>query len=650
MVKTVKNWTRDSMECLRASFDCTVWDMFYECHGSDVNELTDVVSSYIAFNVEKEIPTKEIRVFSNNKPWVTKDLKQVLNKKKRVFFEGTAEGKKQVNKEVKSAIRKAKETYKNKIESKFVGGNFRAAWQGIKNMAAVNNVSDRSGRVSLSGVSDEDLPDVLNSHFTRFERHDFSSELLQLKQSLVSDKSVIIDEDRVEKCLKKTNVRKAPGPDGICGRTLKCCSQQLSGVFRHLFQTSVDTGIVPSAWKHSTVIPIPKKSNPKQPNDFRPVALTSLVMKTFERIVRSFILSVVEPCLDPLQFAYRAGKGVEDAQIFILEKLYSHLETQNAHARLLFADFSSAFNLMQPHILLHKLTSSFNLAPQLVLWIADFLSNRSQHVFVNGHFSNLMITNTGSPQGCCLSPLLYILYTDDCRSSHERRFLVKFADDSALLSLLYGAEHDHGPALSDFVSWCDSSYLELNVKKTQEMVIDFRRQQSSPGNTVIHGEEVEVVTTYKYLGTIIDNKLTWNDNTEAIVKKCQQRMFFLRKLNSFGVDKTILTLFYSSFIESVLTFSFICWYFNLSVKNRNNLQKIVSLCSKVIGEQQRDLTLFCERQTLRKAHSILADCEHVLYPEFELLPSRRRFRCPAFKTIRRRHSFVPTAVRILNDL
>ena len=141
---------------------------------------------------------------------------------------------------------------------------------------------------------------------------------------------------------------------------------QISGVFQHLFQTSLDTASIPTVWKTSTVIPIPKTNNPKQLNDYRPVALTSLVMKTLEKLVKSLILPIIESQLDPLQFAYQAGRGVKDAKLFILDKVYTHLEKPTAHAKILFADFSSAFNLMQPHILAHKLISDFNLGNQLV--------------------------------------------------------------------------------------------------------------------------------------------------------------------------------------------------------------------------------------------------------------------------------------------
>ena len=131
--------------------------------------------------------------------------------------------------------------------------------------------------------------------------------------------------------------------------------------------------------------------------------------------------------------------------------------------------------------------------------------------------------------------------------------------------------------------------------------------------------------------------------------KAHQRTYLLRKLNSFSVCKTIMSRFYNSFIESVICFSFVCWFHNLSVKNRNALLKIVNVCSKIIGEQQRDLSQFCNTQTRKKARLILSIADHVLQKEYELLPSCRRFRAQKCKTNRFKFSFIPTSVRLLNE-
>ena len=196
----------------------------------------------------------------------------------------------------------------------------------------------------------------------------FIQRLRVVKQSLIPDNTTIIDQAIVSKLFKLVNVNKCSGPDGICGKTLKFCADQLSGVFQHLFQTFVDTCIVPAIWKLSTVIPIPKKDNPKLPIDFWPVALTSLVMTTLEKITKSIMLTVTECNLGPLQL--RIG-GVwvwmEDAKLFILNALYKYLEWYHTRARILFAGISSAFNTMQPHLLVYKLLSNFGLKNHIVL-------------------------------------------------------------------------------------------------------------------------------------------------------------------------------------------------------------------------------------------------------------------------------------------
>ena len=106
------------------------------------------------------------------------------------------------------------------------------------------------------------------------------------------------------------------------------------------------------------------------------------------------------------------------------------------------------------------------------------------------------------------------------------------------------------------------------------MIIDFRRDKSSNSPVTINDKDIEVVDEYKYLGTILDSKLSWNSNTNSVYKKCKQRLHLLWKLKHFKIDQTILMLFYRSFIQTVMTFNFICWYGNLSVQNKNKILKI----------------------------------------------------------------------------
>lgn len=289
--------------------------------------------------------------------WVTKELKSIINKKKQTFYSGDPLKKKAVSREVNKEIRKAKIQYRRKIENQYTGEDLSTAWQGIKSMAAINqHTNDTRQPARITGVDDVDLPDAFNLFFSRFECP-LSDDFPKLRESLSSRNDIEISQELVIVLFKKTKIGKAAGLDTICGRILRHCADQLGEIFSTLSQMCANSCQIPNVQKKSIIIPILKSKNPKELNEYRPIALTSLVIESFEKILKDEIISLTLDKLDPLQFAYQSGKGVEDAKLFILDRVYKHLEQPKSHARLLFADFSSAFNKMQPNILTERLAS-----------------------------------------------------------------------------------------------------------------------------------------------------------------------------------------------------------------------------------------------------------------------------------------------------
>ena len=195
----------------------------------------------------------------------------------------------------------------------------------------------------------------------------------------------------------------------------------------------------------------------------------------------------------------------------LLHHLYEHLDRQKSYARVLFMDFSSAFNTIQPHLMVKKLLS-MSVNPALIKWLFSFLTDRTQRVRVGKAISSARTTNTGAPQGCVLSPALFTLCTADCRRNPDANLLIKFADDTSLTGLVEQDEAAYRGGVQQLVEWCDSNFLALNVSKTKELVVDFRvaptDTETEPIN--IKGQSVEMVSAYKYLGVVICNKLSWN--------------------------------------------------------------------------------------------------------------------------------------------
>ena len=174
------------------------------------------------------------------------------------------------------------------------------------------------------------------------------------------------------------------------------------------------------------------------------------------------------------------------------------------------------------------------------VWILDFLLNRPQDVNIGDNLSSSVTLSTGTLQGCVLSPMLYSLFTHDCLSYHVRTKILQFVDDTTVLGLItnYG-EYEYRDQVNKLNSWCNDNNLELNVNKTKEMIVEFRRKKSSPPSPlVIDGRTVEIVQHFIFLGSTISSNLNWELHLVNIVKKAEQRLYFFKKVKIIWFDHT----------------------------------------------------------------------------------------------------------------
>ena len=443
--------------------------------------------------------------------------------------------------------------------------------------------------------------------------------------------------------------RKAPGPDGVSPRLLKNCAPQLASVFTNIFNDSLSLRKVPAIFKKATIIPVPKKTSVSCLNDYRPVALTAVPMKTFERIVLKFIKSLLPPAFDPHQFAYRANRSVEDAISLCLHKILLHLESPGTYARVLFIDYSSAFNTIIPAKLHFKLINNLHFPAALCDWILDFLLNRHQVVRISNMLSSSIPLSTGAPQGCVLSPCLYSLFTSDCVATDSNTHIVKFADDTTICGFISGNNETHyRTQIGNTVNWCAENNLVLNVAKTKELIVDFRKVKNTKEVLTIDGKVVDQVTSFKFLGTHIANNLKWQENISDICKKARQRLYFLRTLNSFNINNKILVSFYRATVESVLTRSFLVWYKAASQKDLKKLNSIIRTAGKIIRTPLPSLDKLYSERSLKRTLAIIKDSHHPANDLFVFLRSGKRLR--TFMGNKRfTNSFYPSAVHVFNS-
>ena len=578
--RLVYKWDDNVNNTLLGCIECTDFDVLYD-EDENVEQNVDVLNEYINFCIDMIVPKKVVKCFPNNKPWVTKDLKTLLNRKKHLLSTNDREQLKTVQKEINKQLNVCKTQFKEKVECMFKTDT-KSAWDGLKVLTGM-----KKSRVTPAVDNVTKFCNDLNIFYARFDKHNFSSvrscitDFLRHRQA----DPIIVTLEEVQKCLSSVKINKAAGPDKIGSSVVKLCREPLAPVLRNIYQKSLDHSQIPIIWKTSELIPVPKKNPPTCQNDYRPIALTAIMMKCLERIVKQHLSEQVKPYVDNYQFAYTANRCVEDATLSLTDFVLSHVDKPNTakqknYVKILYVDFSSAFNAIQPHIMMQKLVN-MNVNPSLILWINEFLTSRPQYVKFCDVKSDVVVTNTGAPQGCVLSPLLFTLYTSDCRCTNDTCKLFKYADDTALVARCINDDVLYRQNVLYFTEWCDNNYLELNVKKTKEMIVDFSPASVDHNPLYINDELVENVSEYKYLGTIIDSKFNFNQNVDAIHKKAHSRLYFVRQLSRLQVDHKILELFYTSIVQSVIAFSIVCWYGNSSVQSKSKLDRVIKSCRKV---------------------------------------------------------------------
>ncbi|TWW55937.1 putative RNA-directed DNA polymerase from transposon BS [Takifugu flavidus] len=283
------------------------------------------------------------------------------------------------------------------------------------------------------------------------------------------------------------------------------------------------------------------------------------------------------------------------------------------------------------------------------MWITHFLTDRRQYMRLGKTVSDSVTISTGSPQGCVLSPLLFSLYTNCCTSSHQSVKLIKFADDTTLIGLISnGDETAYRREVARLVSWCGHNNLQLNAQKTVEMIVDFRKVTAPLPPLALMDSPITITDSFRFLGTTITRDLKWEPTISSLIKKAQQRMFFLRKLRKLKLPPRMLAQFYTAIIESILTSSITVWFAGATARDRLRLQRVVRAAEKVIGCRLPSIQDLYISRTRRCAGRITADPSHPGHGLFSPLPSGRRLRSIRTRTSRYTNSFFPSAIRLLN--
>jgi hypothetical protein len=249
---------------------------------------------------------------------------------------------------------------------------------------------------STDGI--EEYTTSVMGFYARFETN--NTETCMRAPAVPEDCVITLSAADVSKTFKQVNIHKAAGPDGLPGRLLRVCADQLASAFTDILNHSLSESAIPTCFKQTTIVPVPKNTKVAYLNVYRPIALTSVAIKCFERQIMAHINTIIPETLDPLQFENRPNRSTDDVISTAFHTFLSHLDKRDTYLRMLFIDYSSAFNTIVSSKHINKLRT-LGLNTSLCNWILDFLTVCPQVVRVGKNTSATLILNTGVPQGSC---------------------------------------------------------------------------------------------------------------------------------------------------------------------------------------------------------------------------------------------------------
>jgi len=299
--------------------------------------------------------------------------------------------------------------------------------------------------------------------------------------------------------------------------------------------------------------------------------------------------------------------------------------------------------------------SNLHVPEILQLWVLDYLTNRTQYVRTSHERSRTRVLNTGAPQGCVLSPVLFVLYTNDLRWDSNSVFICKYADDTMITGLVTSDNIVEYLDCIDFVNnWCTENFLQLNISKTKELLFDFRRHSRNAETVLINELPVEICKDYKYLGIKVDNKLRFTEHVDYQYKRSCKKLYYVRSMVKLKVNTAITVMFFNAVVLPLITYGCTTFYGFLSNDLKCRLDKPRKICCKIVrlmydNDAIPSVFNLYKNSVLKMAKNVIEDNLHPLNKYYALLPSGRRFRLPAMRTSRFRNSFVPVSLRLLNE-
>lgn len=590
-------------ECLQAELQGLQYNI---ATTEELEEASRHLRDTIVAAYEKSCPVKKVN-FSRNVPWWNKELDRLRTSARKSFNRAKRIGN-------WTAYRQALTEYNRKLrESK------REAWkafcEGIDNLTPANRLrkvlsKDHTNAVGILKRTDgshtndqqESLELLLGTHFpgSKVMTNNTMATITDLEAHCSNRDSrcwagKIFTPSKMTWAISSFKPYKSPGMDGIFPALLQRGLESIAPGLKEIYKASYALGYIPRLWREAKVIFIPKVGNRplEEPKSYRPISLTSFLLKTMEKIIDEHIKSdsLIGTPLNANQFAYQAGKSTVDA----LHHLVKEAERAILHKEIalaVFVDIEGAFDNTS-FSAIKRAASNKGIYPSTIKWVESMLQSRLVTASLAGSTATMTVAK-GCPQGGVLSPTLWSIVVDSLLDElQEKGFTAQgYADD---IAIIIRGKHEGiltslmQQALNIINNWCVREELSVNPNKTIIVPFTHRRKLHMKA-PMLNGIEIKFSNEAKYLGVTLDAKLTWNQHVDKTMAKATASFWACRQLmgKTWGLKPKITYWLYRTAVIPIVTYAALVWWPKTQqISTQKKLDRLQRLaCLSITGAMQ----------------------------------------------------------------
>lgn len=529
-----------------------------------VNEGWEFLKSEILKAQLKTVPMRRKSKRSLKKPeWMSTELSTEIRSKRDMYRkwkrgEITKEEFKQISRTCREKVRKAKAQNELRLAREVKNnkkGFFGYLRSKRKNKEMVGPLRGEDGKL-LTG--DREKAELLNTFFASvFSKKENGVQPEQHRaDEAMGEMQFQMGKEVVKEYLAALNEFKSLGPDELHPRVLKELAETISEPLAIIFERSWRIGEVPADWRRANVVPIFKKGKKDDPNNYRPVSLTSIPGKILEKIIKESICRHLErnDVINNTQHGFLKHKSCQTNLISFFDRVTSLVDEGNA-VDVAYLDFSKAFDKV-PHDLLANKLVKCGLDNATVRWICNWLTNRTQRVITNGSASSWKEVTSGVPQGSVLGPVLFNIFINDIDDGMES-MLIKFADDTKLGGVANSSE-DRIRIQTDLdrlESWAKANKMNFNKEKCKILHLGRKneRHKYRMGDTWLDSSTCE-----RDLGVLVDDKLNMSQQCDVAAKKANAILGCINR-SIVSRSKEVLIPLYSALVRPHLEYCVQFW-------------------------------------------------------------------------------------------